>query len=266
MKTLLGVVAVLALVLVPVQARANIVTLTDLNTTVKVNTGTQAGMYSWVVNGVEQIYQQWFWFRVGNDPATPEASINTLTQTGIGFTNRYLNVTYGGGGVAIDLTYNLTGGTAGGGSDVAETIRIVNTTTRSMVLHFFQYSDFDLNGQIGGQTARVVNVNTVQQQGGGMQLSETVVTPAPNHFAVDFWPTTLNQLNDAVATTLNGPAQAGPGDVTWAFQWDFTIGAGHSAIISKDKNLRVIPEPGSMVLLGSGLLGLAAAVRRRLRK
>jgi hypothetical protein len=53
--------------------------------------------------------------------------------------------------------------------------------------------------------------------------------------------------------------------VTWAFQWDFSIGSGSSELISK--NLRidappVIPLPPAVWLFGSAL-GLLGWMRRK---
>jgi len=48
----------------------------------------------------------------------------------------------------------------------------------------------------------------------------------------------------------------------------FWIGLGDTSIYaaSPDVNLTLVPEPGSMVLFGTGLLGLAGLVRRKLKK
>ena len=54
-------------------------------------------------------------------------------------------------------------------------------------------------------------------------LSETVVTPGATHGEAGLFPQTRNNLNDANPTTLNDIAgPAGPGDVTWALEWDLT--------------------------------------------
>jgi len=52
----------------------------------------------------------------------------------------------------------------------------------------------------------------------------------------------------------------------WAFQWDFTIGADSSKQISKDKLMSPVSEPATMLLLGSGLIGLAALGRKKFFK
>ena len=124
-----------------------------------------------------------------------------------------------------------------------------------MDFHFFQYADFDITGDGPGNQSVFTNPNTVRQSNGGSFLTETVVTPVPNHREVAFFPTTLNSLNDAAPTTLSDTplgTLVGPGDVTWAYEWDFVLAAGDTFLISKDKNLGVqpVPEPGVAAFMG----------------
>jgi hypothetical protein len=236
-----------------------------------------AGVFGWNVDGVNQLAQQWFWYRVG--AAGPESPINALGapivmhQPGIISDGYELQYT-GGNGLTVDVKYSLVGGTAGShASDLSEQITLTNRNTDSMSLHFFQYSDFDLNGTPNDDTLVFKNANTVDQSDGGSVFSETVQTggAGPNDHEADFFPALLAQLNDGNPTTLdNSPAigvPLGPGDVSWGFEWDFNIAAGSSVIISKDKNLSAnaaanVPEASSLLVWG--LLGLVGCGSCRL--
>ena len=48
----------------------------------------------------------------------------------------------------------------------------------------------------------------------------------------------------------------GPGDVTWALQWDFALAPGSTFLISKIKDVQ-IPEPSAAVLVSLGLIAFA---------
>src|SRR3954454_5865001 len=53
-------------------ATAQVVTLNDNTSQATVNLfggAGLAGMNSWSINGQSQLNQQWFWYRIGNDPA-----------------------------------------------------------------------------------------------------------------------------------------------------------------------------------------------------
>jgi hypothetical protein len=174
-----------------------------------------------------------------------------------------LFVRYNGAGFRIETTYTLRGGSPGSGaSDMGEVITIYNLGASPLDFHFFQYADFDLSA---ADTIVFTNANAVQQAG-GTRLTETIITPVPSHREAAFFPTTLNKLNDGLATTLSDtPAlnsPIGPGDVTWAFQWDVSIPVGGTFQISKDKNLAV-PEPGTIALVAIGASLLATRRRRR---
>lgn len=268
-------------------AHATLVTLTHLNSTVDIDTGSQQGVYNWTVDGTDHLFQQWFWYRIGS--TGPESSIDTLTQTAIASLPRILDVTYAGSGLEINVLYSLTGGTAGSGtSDLAETISIINTTNESITLSFFQYSDFDIGGDPGNDYVWYNTSNLIVDQADpNATLSETVHTPAADRGELAFFSTTRDNLNDGDADDLaagdldgfsHGVLQTtgdfvGPGDVTWAYQWNVTIGAGGTFIISKDKNIAggppergpFVPEPASLAIWG-GLAAVGLVVGRLRRK
>jgi len=266
----MGALAVVAVCVMCSPAPAAPVRLDHGNSWVRIDPESPLGHDIWVVDGWNLLRRQWFWYRVdGVGGPTGEASLDTLDPAPFVFVtdtdgdtlsdNLFLRYTSPGQGLTIEVNYNLRGGTAGSRrSDLAETIRIINTATVSQTVHFYQYMDLILSA--GYDTVEIPWPNTAVQWFGALRASETVVTPVPSHCEVNAAQVILDALDDSLPTTLND--QTGPitGDVAWAFQWDVTLAPDGSYLISKDKSL--VPEPASVGLLGLGLLGLMARRRR----
>jgi hypothetical protein len=253
-------------------------TLNDDNSTASGDTATIGGLTDWTVDGVSQLKQQWFWYRIGDEP---EVSVSTLaviapspilTDTNGDDQNDTLFVRYApdGGGFSIDVRLTLDGGAGGSGaSDLGEQISIHNNSRSPLEFHFYQYADFDLNGTPEGDSVFFANANAVRQFEGTLRLTETVVTPLPSHREAAVYPVTLTKLLDGNPTVLSDtPADnviVGPDDVTWAYQWDVIIEPGGTFQISKDKNLNAVPEPGTVVLASLAFGTLVFFGRRRSR-
>lgn len=251
-------------------ASGQIFKLQDRNSTANFNIGAQSGQNGWNVDGIDHMFQQWFWYRAGNDGS--EHSIDTLVPLAsqITDTNHFIDPRPdtldavwmdSASRFDLELTVQLRGGTAGSNrSDLGEQIFIFNKTNAPLPFTFFQYVDLDLNNTITDLSVQILNGERAEQIDGIFGVSETVVTPLPSRYEANFFSTTRDSLNDNAVTNLNNNAGLlGPGDLTWAFQWNFVIPAGGSVLISKDKSL--IPAPGAATVLALG--GLVLARRRR---
>jgi hypothetical protein len=239
------------------QAQAS-VTLIDQNSTAGIDPNSQAGVFNWTVDGKNNLFQQWFWYRIGDDP-TGQHSIDTISAPTVTpfLGTRGVDIAYSNGTLGAEVNYILTGGSAGSGtSALSEVVRLTNTSSSSITLHFFQYSDFDLSGTPDGDSVALTD-HKATQGGPGKLLSETVVTPDASRLEANIFANTLNSLNSGAPYDLNNVATAGPGDVTWAYQWDVTLSEGGTFLISKVKQLQPIPEPSTLAIAGLAGLGLA---------
>jgi len=94
----------------------------------------ERGANTWVVDDVENLFQQWFWFRIGEVAETGETSIDKISKPTTTHTDAdgdgkkdTLIVEYSDsdGCIKFKITWTLKGGPAGSGaSTILETIEI----------------------------------------------------------------------------------------------------------------------------------------------
>jgi hypothetical protein len=224
---------------------------------------TGVGMNGWTVNGVNQLNEQSFWYELGS--SGPVQRINSLSLSSYTPGSNQLEAVYSGSGLEIDVNWTLIGAASGHQqSDVSELIDITNTTSATVLdFHFWQYANLDLLGSSQNTSVSITGGNTAWQYNGSLAVSETADVPSPSYYEADLQPTVLGEVQ---AGLLSDNSSQTNGDLAWAFQWDQQLSPGDSLIISKDMHLSSVPEPGTLVLLGVGAIGLLAWAWRRRRQ
>lgn len=244
-------------------ARGVILGLVDENSTVSIDVDSQHGLFNWIVDGVNLSptvsggltdHRQWFWYRVGNNP---EASLETLTRgtTGVSDANFDGNpdtafVSYSGApGLKINLTFILGGGSLGSGTAyIREQVSIVNTSQQTVTMSLFKYADFQLDAASGGvETVSFVDPNTVRETGSPDFALEVGHTPTATHREAEPFPLTISKLTNSVPDNLADNSGAGPGAITWAYQWDITVGVSQTVVIVENMQATV-PKPSANIV------------------
>ncbi len=247
-------------------AQVTPVALSDQNSTAWVDVNSPMGMYQWTVDGLNHLHQQWFWFRAGAGPQSP---INAISPA-VWFQSapNTLDTTYGNASYSVNINYTLVGNNVGSGhADILEGIKIHNSTASDLSFTFYQYSDFNLMNTPGGDQVSM-DASMAYQWKGASQIAEGIIDPNADAFEANLTggtTSTLYKLGNVNNLVLNDNPQAGPGDVTWAFQWDLTIPANSDGIITKDKllNVYVIPEPSALAFVSLGFATLLLYRRTR---
>jgi len=243
--------------------------LSDGGSTATVDLTGGGGMNSWTVLGQNQLQQQWFYYSVNG------SSVQAINQLGAPTINAYspnlLDVTYANSQLSVEVQYSLTGGGVGSGAaDMAENLYIKNVSGADIAnMNFFQYSHFNLlgtgNNSIQMYGDPVNGYGAVQQSSGATAIQEAIALPNANGAEAALAGQTLSRFATIPGYNLNDNLIAGPGDVTWAFEWSQGLNAGDTLNIIKDKNLQIamVPEPSTLGLIALGVGAFGSRLLRR---
>ena len=203
------------------------------NSQMQIDPTSNAGLFSWTVNGTDVSYQHWFWLRIGSN--APQFSLDRLSRPlGLYRSQTNTTVNYLGQGLSATLAFSLSGGAIGSfASSRTESLSIQNITNATVNLHVFEYSDYDLSDNPSADTLSFPATNMVVQQGSGLTLTETIGTPMPSFYEGSWYAITLDKITGASPITLTDSLiPNAPGDQTFAHQWDTNLLAGQTIVIS----------------------------------
>lgn len=231
--------------------------ISDGNSSITFDPASATGVNNWTVDGCNQLDQQAFFYRLGG--AGPALAISTISAPTISQTASTLTTTYANAQVSVQIIYSLTGGSLGShNSSLGIQFGIQNLS--GSTLSFYDYANFSL-GNSGNTTMLGLNLqnqfNEADVSGANGAFANTSFNRGATAGEAAFLDSTLTKL--ASGTPLSGNATAGPGDTTWALQWDFT--SGQSVTFSSVTDLHSVPDAPGRLVTWMGLGALLLMVR-----
>jgi hypothetical protein len=246
-------------------------TLTAGSTSLQVNLGPSAGLSDWMVNGINQLDYQWFYYSVGSGTI---ASIDSISSPGVpeiinSSSTAILNDTYASSTVSATALFELEGAqSASGQAKLATTITLENLGSTAQTFHLYQFSDFDLGNTPGSQIVQFAGTGAPYQVtqagigGGGSLLGTLNVGFATVGEAAGIEDgNQLGILPGNANPNLNSTVLSATGAVDFGYEITETLNPNQSIVISE---LQSVPEPSIMMLSLTGMLAFELFYGRKL--
>jgi hypothetical protein len=232
------------------------------------NYGTSDWSSNFVVDGVDHLFSLGYWYRLagGTDetvfPAPSSASFSGNAAT-LGWTN------FSGTGLDATLDLVITEPAEGSG-ELTSTLTISNTGSTDQSIDVFSYTDFDLAGSSGGDSAVLASANNAITITDDVTTGTSAATGG-DAYQVANWPTIRDLAGNAAVDDLdNSGLPFGPGDFTGAFQWQSrTVPAGGQLTFEDTRGVSIpqplavpVGEQWALALLILALLAVAGLIFR----